>query len=137
MTGAMECTVFYERWQMECCGKPFTVGDTVRWFVEKNIDLTTAIDVGKIDYCYEAHSSEWRKLHVLAGRVCDLKILYENFERIEENSPMMKRVDGKLVESNAVNGSEDNVDGMEATGYVVRLQEFTVRAAKKSEVTFC
>lgn len=29
------CIVFYESWQMECCGKAFFVGDTVKWLVSK------------------------------------------------------------------------------------------------------
>lgn len=30
----MKCTVTYDCWQMECCGTPFSVGDTVKWFVK-------------------------------------------------------------------------------------------------------
>lgn len=28
-----DCTVFYECWQMQCCGVPFSVGDVVKWLV--------------------------------------------------------------------------------------------------------
>ena len=50
----MKCTVFYESWQLECCGKAFSIGDIVKWFV----------DLGTIDYCYEAHDENWEKLFV-------------------------------------------------------------------------
>jgi hypothetical protein len=132
----MEYTVFYEQWQMECCGTPFAVGDTIRWLVYKTIGLNTAIDIGKIDYCYEAHSDKWEKLYVFTGRVQSIKILYERFEREKEDSPMMKRVDGTLMDTEAVDGAEDDVDAMEASGYVVRLSAVKVRPAKKDEVSF-
>ena len=25
------CTIYYESWQMQCCGTPFSVGDKVEW----------------------------------------------------------------------------------------------------------
>lgn len=56
----MKCSVFYESWQMECCGKAFYKGDNVKWLVYKTDRLNTPVDIGKIDYCYEAHSSEWK-----------------------------------------------------------------------------
>lgn len=132
----MECAVFYEQWQMECCGTPFAVGDTIRWLVDTTTDLNTAIDVGKIDYCYEAHSDEWEKLYVFTGRVHGIKILYERFEREKEGSPMMKRVDGMLMDTEAVDGSEDDVNEMQASGYIVHLADAEIRPAKKDEVSF-
>lgn len=55
----MKCNVFYESWQMECCGTAFSVGDTVKWLVYKAEQLNTPVDIGEINYCYEAHSSDW------------------------------------------------------------------------------
>ena len=52
----MKCTVFYDSWQMECCGTPFSVGDIVKWLVLKAEQLNTPVNVGAINYCYEAHS---------------------------------------------------------------------------------
>ena len=25
------CNIYYEAWQIQCCGKPFKIGDRVRW----------------------------------------------------------------------------------------------------------
>ena len=71
------CIVFYESWQMECCGTDFFIGDTVKWLVYPCNYLNTPVDVGKVEYCYEAHDSDWNKLSVLEGKVEDIKILYE------------------------------------------------------------
>lgn len=132
----MDCTVFYEQWQMECCGTPFAVGDTIRWIVDKTTDLDTPIDIGKIDYCYEAHSDEWEKLYVFTGRIQGIKILYERFEQAEDGSPMIKRVDGMLKDADAVDGLEDDVEEMQAGGYIVRLTDVEIRPAEKDEVSF-
>lgn len=65
----MKCTVFYDSWQMECCGTPFSVGDIVKWLVLKAEQLNTPVNVGAINYCYEAHSSDWQNIFVLEGKV--------------------------------------------------------------------
>ena len=39
----MKCTVFYDSWQMECCGTPFSVGDIVKWLVLKAEQLNTPV----------------------------------------------------------------------------------------------
>lgn len=56
-----KCVVFYESWQMECCGKIFKTGDRIKWLVCKCDSLNTPVDVGKIEYYYEAHDSDWTK----------------------------------------------------------------------------
>lgn len=58
----MKCTIFYECWQMECCGTPFAIGDTIKWLVMETEQLNIPVDVGKINYCYEAHSSDWHNI---------------------------------------------------------------------------
>ena len=30
-----KCCVSIDDWQIQCCGEPFKVGDTVEWFVKK------------------------------------------------------------------------------------------------------
>lgn len=45
-------------------------------------------------------------------------------------------LNGKMVPSERAEGFEKKLDGMEASGYVVSLREYTVRPAKKEEVTF-
>lgn len=36
MAALEKCVVFYECWQIECCGKQFSKGDTVKWLVVEN-----------------------------------------------------------------------------------------------------
>ena len=130
------CKVFYESWQMECCGRPFAIGDSVSWLVFRETELNSPVDVGRIDYCYEAHSSAWEELFVLTGRVEQIDILYQNYEPSEENPRYLVPVGGMTIPAEKAEGFEQDRDGMKATGYVATLSGVTVRPAKKEEVTF-
>lgn len=130
------CVVFYEGWQMECCGDEFKIGDTVKWLVYECKRLNTPVEVGKIDYCYEAHDSDWTKLFILEGKVDSIKILYERYEPLKENSRVLKSVDGILIDSEIAGGFDESFDDMESSGYVVEISDYSIRPAKKEEVTF-
>ena len=130
------CKVFYESWQMECCGRPFAIGDSVSWLVLRETELNSPVDVGRIDYCYEAHSSAWEELFVLTGRVEQIDILYQRYEPSKENPRYLVPVGGMTIPAEKAEGYEKDKDDMKATGYVVTLGGVTVRPAKKEEVTF-
>lgn len=49
----MQTTVYYEGWQMDCCGKPFAVGDIVEWNCNDYVDTDGLIST--VEYIYEAH----------------------------------------------------------------------------------
>ena len=50
----MNTKVFYESWQMECCGKPFKIGDPVEWYVVSADRLTGTFDIDGLEYAYDA-----------------------------------------------------------------------------------
>ena len=129
-------TVFYESWQMKCCGIPFAKGDIVKWLVCKSNLLYIAVDIEKIDYCYNAHSSEWTNLFVLEGKVEEIKILYEKFMPSDDNPNLLVPVSGKMIKAESVEGFEKDLDGMQVSGYIVLLNECAIRPAKKEEVTY-
>lgn len=122
-----ECIVFYESWQMECCGEPFSTGDIVKWLVYKTDSLNTSVDIGKIDYCYEAHSSEWSDILVLEGKVDKIKILYEKYMPSQSNPQLLLPVDGQIIETDSAEGFDEKIGDMEACGYIVTIREYTVR----------
>ncbi|WP_324612434.1 DUF6578 domain-containing protein [Massiliimalia timonensis] len=132
----MKCVVFYECWQMECCGTPFSIGDRVKWLVTKPEYFKSPIDIGKIDYLYEAHSSEWEKIAVLEGTVEHIRILYERYAPSEDNARLLVPVDGELIKVENAKGFDNQFKDMEAGGYVVSFNQYTIRPAKREEVTF-
>ena len=134
----MNCNVYYETWQLECCGTVFSIGDTVKWLVCKAEQIDTPINIGEIDYYYEAHSSDWENIFVLEGKVETIKILYEQYEykQIENDGRLLIPVDGKLVDAECASGFEEKIDDMQASAYVVCLKDCVIRPAKSEEVTF-
>ena len=135
----MDILVFYEYWQMECCGYPFKVGDKIKWLVTGSEGLRLPIDVGHVDYVYEAHSSEWEKIYVLEGTVTEISILYVKYAPMPGNPRMLvpERGSGKLASvKSAYDGDEESEDELKIDGYLVKLKNVSVRPAKKEEVTF-
>lgn len=132
----VKCVVFYECWQMECCGTPFSIGDRVKSPVMKPECFKSPIDVGVIDYIYQAHSSEWKKIYVLEGKVEIIKTLYQRYAPSEHNTRLLVPVDGELIEVKKAKGFDNQFKDMEASGYVVTLNDYLFRPAKKEEVTF-
>lgn len=130
------CIVFYEDWQMECCGTAFSTGDRVKWSVYQCNQLNSPVNVGKVDYCYEAHDSDWTKLSILEGKVRCIKILYQKYIPSEEDPKLLDPVDGILKESEIAKGFDEPYDGMDACGYIVEIENYSVRPAQREEITF-
>lgn len=133
----MKCKVYYEMWQLECCGTPFSVGDTVTWLVEKAQLVKMTIDVSDIAYCYEAHSSDWKNLYVLEGVVKQIDVLYHTYQRSKDDPRALVSVAEELVATEEARGYEEDLDEMvRAGGYVVILDDCSIRPARQDEVTF-
>lgn len=136
------CVVFYEGWQMECCGIPFKIGDSIEWLVKKSKtgDAGLPVDIGIIDYYYEAHTSEYKMLSVLRGTVTEIRALHMKYERPSEkpeNSSYRVPVSGIIVNVEKAAGWDEPVEkGLIFSDYIVNLENVYVRPAKKSEVTF-
>lgn len=64
----MQITVYYESWQMDCCGTPFGIGDTVEWRCDKADDSFLI----KADYYYEAHDIVD---YVVTGKVVQIQMV--------------------------------------------------------------
>lgn len=131
----MDCNVLYEIWEMECCGIPFSAGDKVRWLVSKAGKLITPIDLGEIDYCYDAHSSDVSSLLVLEGKVETVKILYQRYAASKEDLRVLVPIDGKLIDTETAEGFDDDIDDMKASSYIISLTECMLRPAREEDVS--
>lgn len=119
----MRCRVYYEAWEMACCGIPFSVGDVVKWTVSKNNTIFTPVSIGEIDYCYDAHSSQTDKLLLFTGKVESIKILYHRYVQRSDEEEVLVAIDGKLLNAEKVQGFEEDFEDMQAVSYVVELSE--------------
>ena len=125
----MNCKVFYESWQMDCCGEPFKVGDTVNWTVGeyKKLGTCDTVDLGKVDYYYENHLFDRGDYFELEGRVIDIKILYEKFGPSKSKPTALVPVSGVLRETSKVERFEKELNGMKVTGFIVTLTEIIIQ----------
>ena len=130
----MNTKVFYELWQMECCGKPFKIGDPVEWYVISADRLVRPFDIDGLEYFYDAHFDDWDGIYMLKGVVSNISVYYEKFELITApGHNMLKPVPG-TSEAIATDSSEDVEEyrgELKASGYIVELDGVTVNPANK------
>ena len=130
----MNTKVFYELWQMECCGKPFKIGDPVEWYVISADRLVRPFDIDGLEYFYDAHFDDWNGIYMLKGVVSNISVYYEKFELITApGHNMLKPVPG-TSEAIATDSSEDVEEyrgELKASGYIVELDGVTVNPANK------
>ena len=124
----MNTKVFYELWQMECCGKPFKIGDPVEWYVISADRLVRHFDIDGLEYFYDAHFDDWDGIYMLKGVVSNISVYYEKFELITApGHNMLKPVPG-TSEAIATDSSEDVEEyrgELKASGYIVDLDGVT------------
>lgn len=122
-----KCRVFYDTWQMDCCGEAFALGDLITWTVVETKDMrSNFFDFSTVDYYCENHSS-YQKLFLIQGKVERIFILYQKYEALNNNSKLNKSNKIKWIESNKVSRFERKKCNIEETiGFVVEIADFTI-----------
>lgn len=118
----MNCKVYYELWQMQCCGVPFKIGDTVDWKIIKEPQFS--FDFGlldDVDYAYEAHDHT-AKLYNFTGVVTRIYGLYERYELSKDNPKFLSPVYGELIETDHADRKDKAIGDLELGGYVIELE---------------
>lgn len=124
---------------MECCGTPFKKGEIVKWLVHKADKMAScnfSIDIGHVDYYYEAHESDYKSLYMIEGVVSAIKALHQEYRPSKDNPQLYVPVRGVLVDVDSSDVWSESVDNMDFRSYVVQLDNYSIRPAKKQEVTF-
>lgn len=70
--------VWVDGWQMQCCGEPFSVGDTIRWTVGEplsttHVGLIPSIGI-KVDHTEEHHGSATA---AVVGTVQSIRLVHD------------------------------------------------------------
>ncbi|MCL2311566.1 MAG: hypothetical protein FWC41_03595 [Firmicutes bacterium] len=118
-----KCTVLIEAWQMQCCGKPFKVGNSVKWFVSKwEQENPFNEDMGKIDFMYDHHSEDETRIFEIKGMVESIVAVYYDYRRESENSNLMLPVSESTIKINEADGWNNDFEGKELDSYFVRLK---------------
>lgn len=122
-----ECTVYYDAWQMQCCGDPFSVGDKVDWTCIAPSERKNAhgiiIDFDEDHHAFATHSITGTVVKIIAERSESPKgegvICYEDVNIINEE---IQRADGResVLE-------DDDTTVHSFWGYIVELKDVTVK----------
>ena len=128
------CTIYYESWQMQCCGTPFSVGDKVKWGCVKSPKKQTAL--GRVLNFYEEHHET--PTYTVMGTVrriiadyCDYQAGTERYDHqtgtvycdnVQDFEEEVQFADGWNVEE----PGDDSIT-RSFGGYIVELEDVTVR----------
>ena len=129
----MNTKVYYELWQMECCGKPFKIGDPVEWYVFSADRLIRSFDIDGLEYAYDAHFDEWEGIYTLKGVVRSISVYYEKYELVPApGHSMLKPVPGtsEVIATISSEDVEEYRGELMASGYIVELDEVNVSPAR-------
>ena len=130
----MNTKVFYELWQMECCGKPFKVGDLIEWYVINADRLIHPFDIEGLEYFYDAHFDEWDGIYMIKGIVSDISVYYERYELIPASGHnILQPIPGtsEVIAIDSSEGVEKYRGELQASGYIVGLKDASITIAKK------
>ncbi len=126
------CAIYYESWQLQCCGDPFSVGEKVEWTCHKS-DIKSAHGV-ILDFDEDHHGFA---THSITGIVT--KIIAERSETPKGTKPLWyERIQTIQEEIQSANGRESVLEDDEKTdrtfwGYIVYLKDVTVKLLKDEE----
>lgn len=121
-----KCIIYYESWQLQCCGDPFSVGERVEWTCAKPDGSDNRHGI-TIDFVEEHHGDD---THWVTGTVT--KIVAERSESPNNGLPVgYDSVDVIHEELQYADGWESELDDDESTrrvfwGYIVELEDATV-----------
>ena len=132
----MNVKVFYDLWEMECCGKPFKIGDKIKWLVSPADNIRETIEIDDLKYIYDYHNDDWSNIFELEGIVKEIYIYYEEFEL--KNAPghnILIPIKGtaKMIktDSSIILEGQEYLGSLEASGYVVILEKVVTKQKNK------
>ena len=126
-------TVWIDDWQIQCCGDPFKVGDTVRWTaVPWKSPLSDDVYEGTIDYYYENHAGKDDRVFEITGTVTAITALYAMMAADSVKPKWKVPVSWQSTAVDEADGDNDDVDDLTFQAYVVHLDKAMVQVLEKN-----
>lgn len=126
------CTVWYDEWQMACCGEPFAPGERVRWTVVEHREWPLLPEelqrqLGKWDYDFDSHGcSEQKTYYDLYGTVEEIQGVYI-FRQYDPQRKANVPSGGLTAPVDPVAGAPRCCQGAGLDAYFVRLSGVEAR----------
>ena len=126
-----QCTIYYESWQMQCCGDAFAVGDCIEWTCIMPEDYKNAhgiiIDLEEEHHGFATHSVTGKVTKIIAERSEFPKGTREVwYHRAQVIHTEIQKADG--WESNL---KDDETTDRTFWGYIVELTDVTIKSLEK------
>ena len=121
-----ECAIFYESWQIQCCGDPFSVGDRVEWTGVTPYEYPVADGV-IIDFVEDHHDAAFLSIKGYVSRIVAHRSEFPRGQRIVDYykariiSEELQTADGHESEL-----PDDDTTERTFWGYVVTLKNVVV-----------
>lgn len=131
MSSVDRAVVWVDRWQMACCGTPFSTGDSVDWTVSSKVDrlflgrVTTPEVAEMIDYSEEHHDDDEMVLG-LTGVVRSIRLASCRYELEEGGGPGPAAGTGQLREVASTTEQLPSTEDEHRPGWIVEVELFRV-----------
>lgn len=114
-------SVFYDSWQMRCCGEPFHIGDTIELYVEKCCDKSK----GNCSF-YENHHYSENRQYILKGIVKEInaKIVQHPYNSNDTCNDTENQ--STYMQVSYADGYSEVPNNCEILGYAITLTDYTV-----------
>ena len=118
-----ECRIYYESWQLQCCGDPFSVGEKVEWTCAEPGEFKYAHGL-PLDFFEEHHGDD---THLVTGTIT--RIISERSETPKSEKPVVygevKVIREDIQYADGWKGENGDDDSIEYTlwGYIVDLKD--------------
>ena len=125
-----ECKIYYESWQLQCCGDPFSVGERVEWTCAKPGKFNNIYGV-TWDFVEDHHGDD---THLVTGTIT--RIISERSETPKSDNQVVYGEVGLIREdiqfADGWESWKDDDDTMHYTlwGYIVELKVVTVEKVR-------
>ena len=129
-----ECTIYYEAWQLQCCGEPFSVGDNVEWTCIMPKEYKNAHGV-IIDFEEEHHGFATHRIIGTITKIIAERSEFPKGERIVwyHRAPVI-REELKYADGWESNRKSDETTEITFWGYIVEMKDVTIGPLNKEEV---
>jgi len=125
-----DCTIYYDSWQIQCCGDPFSVGEMIEWTCIAPSLSKNAHGI-IIDFDEEHHGSA---THTITGTVSKIIVERSEFPKGKREANYEK-AETKYEEIQHADGWESEIKDDDTTertfwGYIVELKDVIVKPLK-------
>lgn len=122
-----ECALFYDAWQMQCCGKQFSVGDKVNWTCV--VPTHPEVAGGRLVDFYEDHHKDFT--HKITGTVTKIISQFSDSDKgkkiISYDTEWIYEEAMDIADGWSCGRDVDDTKKRTLWGYIVELKDVTVK----------